>query len=141
VIAEPGRVLVASAVTGVFSVVGKALRAGRPWYYLDDGVYGSFSGQLFEHAHYPIRVFRHGLRRPSVLAGPTCDSVDVIGDDHLLPDLQIGDLVVADMMGAYTAASATDFNSVPRTPILTVDDSDENERVGWFQGIERINRD
>jgi ornithine decarboxylase len=127
VIAEPGRVLVASAVTGVFSVVGKALRAGRPWYYLDDGVYGSFSGQVFEHAHYPIRVFRHGPRRPSVLAGPTCDSVDVIGGDHLLPDLQIGDLVVADMMGAYTAASATDFNSVSRTPVVSVGDIDEQE--------------
>jgi len=127
VIAEPGRVLVASAVTGVFSVVGKAMRAGRPWYYLDDGVYGSFSGRVFEQARYPIRVFRDGPRRPSVLAGPTCDSVDVIAEDLPLPELRIGDLVVADKMGAYTTASATDFNSVPRTPVLSIGRSDERE--------------
>jgi ornithine decarboxylase len=126
-IAEPGRILVALAVTGVFSVGGKALRAGRPWYYLDDGVYGSFSGRVFEQARYPIRVFRDGPRRPSVLAGPTCDSVDVIAEDLPLPDLQIGDLVVADRMGAYTAASATDFNSVPRTPILCIGAGDERD--------------
>lgn len=125
VIAEPGRVLVAAAVTGVFTVIGKALREERPWYYLDDGIYGSFSGQVFEQASYPMRVFRDGPRRASVLAGPTCDSVDVISEDIALPDLQVGDLVIAGMMGAYTAASATEFNSLPRTPLLVVHDANQ----------------
>jgi ornithine decarboxylase len=55
-----------------------------------------------------------------VLAGPTCDSIDVIREDLPLPELQIGDLVVGRMMGAYTAASASDFNFVPRARIVTL---------------------
>ena len=56
--------------------------------------------------------------RPSVLAGPTCDSIDVVREDIPLPELQIGDLVVGRMMGAYTACSATDFNFIPRARIV-----------------------
>jgi ornithine decarboxylase len=55
-----------------------------------------------------------------VLAGPTCDSIDVIHEDIPLPALEIGDLLAGRMMGAYTAASATDFNFVPRARIVAV---------------------
>ncbi len=126
VIAEPGRYLVADAVTSVASVIGRAVRDGRPWYYIDDGVYGSYSGRLFDHATYPVDVFRTGSRRSSVLAGPTCDSIDVIADDIDLPSLRIGDLVIGRSMGAYTAASATDFNGMPRAAVVvTRDRADE----------------
>ncbi|MEM1263937.1 MAG: type III PLP-dependent enzyme [Pseudomonadota bacterium] len=121
VIAEPGRYLVASAVTGVFSVVGKALRDDGPWYYLDDGVYGSFSGQLFDHAHYPLRALDNdGPTSTATVAGPTCDSIDVIAENLPLPTLAVGDLVTGAMMGAYTAASATDFNSLTRATVVAV---------------------
>ncbi|NNF99497.1 MAG: type III PLP-dependent enzyme [Desulfobacteraceae bacterium] len=119
VIAEPGRFLSAPAMTSVSTIVGKAIRDGMHWYYLDDGVYGSFSGQLFDHMRYPLEVFSSGPGRyPSVLAGPTCDSIDVIAEDLMLPEMGIGDLIVGHMMGAYTAASATSFNSVPKTKII-----------------------
>ena len=55
-----------------------------------------------------------------MLAGPTCDSIDVISENIELPDLSIGDLIVAPMMGAYTSATATEFNSLPRTNIIAV---------------------
>jgi ornithine decarboxylase len=55
-----------------------------------------------------------------VLAGPTCDSIDVIREDMLLPELALGDLVVGRMMGAYTCASATDFNFIPRAKIVAI---------------------
>ncbi len=113
VIAEPGRFLIAPACATIVSVVGKALRGDQPWYYLDDGVYGMFSGRLFDHARYPLHVFRTGVAVSSVLAGPTCDSIDVIEEDIQLPELEVGDLVVGCMMGAYTAATATTFNSLP----------------------------
>jgi ornithine decarboxylase len=79
-------------------------------------LYGSYSGQLFDHASYPIEVLdREGPRHPSVLAGPTCDSIGCrCARDFPLPELHIGDLVVGRMMGAYTCASATDFNFIPR---------------------------
>lgn len=120
VIAEPGRYIAAPAMTCVTSVIGKAVRDNKPWYYLDDGVYNSFSGQIFDHAVYPIYPLKKGKTRPSVLAGPTCDSIDVIAENIELPDLSIGDLIVAPMMGAYTSATATEFNSLPRTHIIAV---------------------
>jgi ornithine decarboxylase len=121
VIAEPGRFIVGPAGTCVAAVVGRAQREGRWWYYLDDGLYGSYSGQIYDHALYPIdSLRRRGDRHPSVLAGPTCDSIDVVREDIPLPDLEIGDLIAGRMMGAYTAATSTDFNFIPRAKIVAV---------------------
>lgn len=128
VIAEPGRFIAAPAMTCVASVIGKAVRDNKTWYYLDDGVYGSFSGQIFDHVRYPIFALKEGPASPCVLAGPTCDSIDVIAEDIQLPVLETGDLIVAPMMGAYTSATATEFNSLPRTNIiaLNAEESDES---------------
>ena len=112
-LAEPGRFLVAPAVTSITTVTGKSERHGVMWYYLDDGVYGSYSGQVFDHAEYPLQVLKTGDTRPSILAGPTCDSIDIIAEDIQLPELEIGDLVIGRQMGAYTAATRTRFNSLP----------------------------
>jgi ornithine decarboxylase len=121
VIAEPGRFIAGPAGTAVATVVGRAQRAGRWWYYLDDGLYGSYNGQLYDHALYPIAVpGRKGAAHPSVLAGPTCDSIDVVREDIMLPELQLGDLVVGRMMGAYTACSASDFNFIPRARVVAL---------------------
>lgn len=122
VIAEPGRFICGPAGIVLTRVMGRAQRDGRWWYYLDDGLYGSFSGQLYDHARYPIEPLypADGERRPSVLAGPTCDSVDVVAEDILLPPLREGDILVGRQMGAYTVASATDFNFFPRARVLPV---------------------
>lgn len=121
VLAEPGRYIAAPAMTCITSVVGRARRGTHTWYYLDDGVYGSFSGQIYDHTRYPlIPLDQQGEPVPSVLAGPTCDSIDVIAEDIQLGRMEIGDLIVAPMMGAYTAASASEFNSLPRTRIVAL---------------------
>ncbi len=121
VIAEPGRYIVGPAALGVASVMGRAQREGHWWYYLDDGLYGSYSGQLFDHARYPVEPLRDaGERLPSVLAGPTCDSIDVIAENLMLPQLRAGDLVVGRAMGAYTWACATEFNFFPRATVVAV---------------------
>ena len=127
VIAEPGRYLVGPAVTGIFSVVGKAVRENGPWYYLDDGVYGAFSGQMFDHSRYPLQALADGPTGPATLAGPTCDSIDVIAERIDLPALAVGDLIVGKMMGAYTAASASDFNSLPRARVVAVNDCGQSD--------------
>ncbi len=120
VIAEPGRFISGPALTCIATVIGRAQRSGLRWYYLDEGVYGAFSGQIFDHMRYPLEFFSDDERRfPSVLAGPTCDSIDLVAEDVALPELQLGDLVVGHMMGAYTAATATEFNSLPKTKIVT----------------------
>ncbi|MGD9366879.1 MAG: type III PLP-dependent enzyme [Desulfobacteraceae bacterium] len=123
VIAEPGRFISGPSMTCVATVIGKALRSGLHWYYLDDGVYGSFSGQIYDHVRYPLEVYSDDERRyAGVLAGPTCDSIDVIAEDVQLPFMHLGDQVVGRMMGAYTAASASDFNLLRRAKVVVIND-------------------
>jgi ornithine decarboxylase len=121
IIAEPGRYIVGPAAIGVATVMGRAQREGHWWYYLDDGLYGSYSGQLYDHARYPVEALREsGEKLPSVLAGPTCDSIDVVAENLMLPKLEAGDLVVGRAMGAYTWASASEFNFFPRATVVSV---------------------
>jgi ornithine decarboxylase len=121
VIAEPGRFIAGPAALGVATVMGRARREGHWWYYLDDGLYGSYSGQLYDHAHYQVETLRQGEPLlPSVLAGPTCDSIDVIAENLMLPELKCGDLVIGRAMGAYTWASASDFNFFPKATVVAV---------------------
>jgi ornithine decarboxylase len=125
-IAEPGRFVAAPSMTLVASVMGKAERQGLMWYYLDDGLYGSYSGKLYDHCDYQFMPLsklegKAGPDRLSVVAGPTCDSIDVVYDNILLPEMECNDLVVSPMMGAYTWASATDFNFFPKAKIVVID--------------------
>lgn len=121
VIAEPGRFISGPSMVCITTVIGKALRNGVYWYYLDDGVYGSYSGQIYDHTRYPLEIFSDDERRLfSVLAGPTCDSIDLIAEDVQIPELQLGDLVAGHMMGAYTAASATTFNLLKKAKIVVL---------------------
>jgi ornithine decarboxylase len=121
-IAEPGRFLVAPAVTGICSVTGLARRGDYQWYYLDDGIYGSYSGQIFDHVLYPLQILNDDPEREAaILSGPTCDSIDIVAEDIALPKLREGDLVIGHMMGAYTAATSTRFNSLDLVRIVVVD--------------------
>ena len=63
ILAEPGRFLVANACMVVAKVVGKAFRDGKPCYYINDGVYHTYSGQVFDHVTYPVLAFNEGDRR------------------------------------------------------------------------------
>ncbi|KUI28613.1 type III PLP-dependent enzyme [Mycobacterium sp. GA-2829] len=128
-LAEPGRFLAADAMTLMTSVTGTAIRDGRTWHYLDDGLYGSYSNILTEDVHPPILALREitELRavavpdmEPVTLAGPTCDSIDVVATDYPMPPLRVGDIVVSPLMGAYTAVTSSRFNGIAPTPIVVV---------------------
>lgn len=120
IIAEPGRVLCGPAGTLVMTVIGKSIRGNKHWYYLDDGVYGALSGIVYDHCKYQYQVMRKGPTQISTLAGPTCDGFDVISNTEELPELEIGDLIYIDNIGAYSTATATDFNSVPRAGAVVI---------------------
>jgi len=123
IIAEPGRGMVADTMTLITRVIGKSMRGGVPWYIIDDGLYGSFSGQMFDHVEYPL-LARNAEERgllSCVVAGPTCDSSDVVARDQALPDLEIGELVVVPTMGAYTCASASNFNGLDLARIVGIE--------------------
>jgi ornithine decarboxylase len=120
VLAEPGRFLVASAGYTVSKVIGKAVRDGKPSYYIDDGVYHSYSGVIFDHCKYPVRSFKKGSTKISAVYGPTCDALDVISMAENLPELNRDDLVYSEKIGAYSHASSTHFNGFPPAMVAHV---------------------
>ena len=121
VIAEPGRFMVADACTLVVKIIGKSVRDGKTCYYLNDGVYHTFSAQIFDHQLYPLHAFKDGENKVCTTFGPTCDAFDTISlTDELPEDLQIDDYLYAENIGAYTIASATVFNGFPTAKVVHI---------------------
>ncbi len=120
VLAEPGRFLVASAGYAVSKIIGKAVRDGKTSYYINDGVYHTYSGIIFDHCNYPIRSFKKGPTSLCSVFGPTCDALDVISMAENLPNLERDDFVYSTNIGAYSHASATNFNGFPPAKIAHV---------------------
>jgi len=120
ILAEPGRFLVANACTLVAKVIGKAIRDGKPSYYINDGIYHTYSGQIFDHCNYPVRAFRDGEKQISAVFGPTCDAFDTVTLSAELPELELDDLVYSENMGAYTIASSTFFNGFPPAKVVHI---------------------
>jgi ornithine decarboxylase len=113
VVAEPGRYMVSDAAYFVCRVIGTATRAGKRWMHWDAGLFGGVI-ETTEGLKYRIRTDRSGPDIPWHVAGPTCDSVDVILRDEPMPsDLQEGDFIYIRNAGAYTTAYASEFNGFP----------------------------
>jgi diaminopimelate decarboxylase len=117
-IAEPGRYFAQPTHTLVLNVIGKKEiyddDTGEKiiMYYLNDGIYGSFGCIYFDHCKPTILPFneRDGKLHRSRLMGPTCDSIDLVAEDIMLPELAIGEWVYVEHFGAYTMASSSNFN-------------------------------
>ena len=120
IIAEPGRFIVATAATAIAKVVGKAVRDGKTCYYINDGVYHSFSGIIFDHCQYPLKAFRKGKKEVCAVFGQTCDALDTLSLSEVLPDLELDDLVYAENIGAYGSASATWFNGFAPAKVVHI---------------------
>ncbi len=121
ILAEPGRFMVATAGTAVSKIIGKAVRDGKLCYYVDDGVYHTFSGILFDHCHYHMESFKKGPKQICTVFGPTCDALDVISMSEELPaTLERGDLLFSRNIGAYSVASSTWFNGFPPAKVVHV---------------------
>ena len=115
-IAEPGRYFAESTHTLVLNVIGKKKMMDEKGeiivYYLNDGIYGSFGCIYFDHNNPTILPFneRDGKLNRSRLFGPTCDSIDLIADEIMLPELAIGEWCYVENFGSYTIASSSNFN-------------------------------
>ena len=121
ILAEPGRFLVATAGYAVSTIIGKAVRDGKLCYYVDDGVYHTFSGVVFDHCKYPLKSFRKGKTQVCSVFGPTCDALDVVSLASQLPgNLKLGERLYAEMIGAYSHASSTYFNGFPPAKVVHV---------------------
>ena len=121
ILAEPGRFMVASAGTAISKIIGKARRDGKLCYYIDDGVYHTFSGVIFDHLQYHLQSFKKGPTEICSVFGPTCDALDVVSMAENLPtNLELGDLLFSENIGAYSAASSTYFNGFPPAKVVHV---------------------
>lgn len=130
IIAEPGRYFAQACITLATSIHSKrAYREGDGSkcfkYYVGDGVYGSFNCIMFDHANPKPCLLRDEIpadsssesesdeervRYSSTIFGPTCDSMDRIVNQTLLPELAVGEWIFFENMGAYTTAAASSFN-------------------------------
>lgn len=122
ILAEPGRFLVATAASSVARIIGKAVRDGKTCYYIDDSVYHTFSGIIFDHCQYRLKAFKRGKTEICAVFGQTCDGLDTISQSEELPDLEIDDLVYAPNIGAYSNASSTWFNGFPPANVVHVNE-------------------
>ena len=115
-IAEPGRYFAQRTHTLVMNVISKKMIMDNDEktlvYYLNDGIYGSFNCIMFDHEKPTILPFneRNEKQFRSRLFGPTCDSIDMISEDVMLPELATGEWVYSENMGAYTVAATSNFN-------------------------------
>ncbi|MGD0276244.1 MAG: type III PLP-dependent enzyme [Syntrophales bacterium] len=135
IIAEPGRSISGRCITLVTRVIGRTERNDTSWYYIDDGVYGSFSGIMFDHCDYRLVSNRSGSLEESVVAGPSCDSIDIVARDQKLPRLAVGDLLLVPGMGAYTSASATSFNGFAPPQTIVVHNEKQVIRAIAFREV------
>ncbi|KAM4693964.1 ornithine decarboxylase [Discoglossus pictus] len=139
IIAEPGRYYVASAFTLAVNIIAKKVmfteQTGSDdeedsavdktlMYYVNDGVYGSFNCILYDHAH--VKPVLQKKPKPdetfysSSIWGPTCDGLDRIVERFNLPELQVGDWMLFENMGAYTVAASSTFNGFQRPTLYYV---------------------
>ncbi|RXN24398.1 nucleolar 10 [Labeo rohita] len=139
IIAEPGRYYVASAYTLAVNIIAKKVIMKEQsasdeeedgandrtlMYYVNDGVYGSFNCILYDHAH--VLPTLHKKPKPDErmypcsMWGPTCDGLDRIVEQCNLPDLQVGDWLLFENMGAYTVAASSTFNGFQKPDIYYI---------------------
>ena len=122
ILAEPGRFFVATAATSVARIIGKAVRDGKTCYYIDDSVYHTFSGFIFDHCQYHFKAFKKGKTEVCAVFGQTCDGLDTISQAEELPELEIDDLLYSENIGAYSNASATWFNGFAPAKVVHVNE-------------------
>ena len=161
IIAEPGRYFAAGVLSLATIVTSKRdlKHTKERMFYLNDGVYGSFNCLMFDHVELPypkvVRTNRNNgtntkhnnevqLNRdenlyPSSLWGPTCDSMDCLSKNIMLPDLNINDWLVFENMGAYTSAAASTFNGFPKSSVVYKEE--RNNASEYFKKIRKMNDD
>lgn len=125
IVAEPGRYYVSSAYTLLTNIHSKKevilpiTGESHMMYYINDGVYGSFNSMLYDHQICVPKLLKQQADKAvaktyqSTIFGPSCDALDTINENIQLPDMEIGDFIVWENMGAYTMVCASPFNGFP----------------------------
>jgi diaminopimelate decarboxylase len=127
---EPGRALTASACVTLYTVQTVKRGLGRTWVAVDGGMSDNLRPTLYG-ALYEIavadRMDAPGL--PCTVVGKHCESGDELRRDVELPDPQPGDVLVTPVTGAYGYSLASNYNAVPRPPVIFCADGDARVAV------------
>jgi len=119
---EPGRAVVGDAGILVATVIGKARRSDEDWLYIDVGVFNGLMESVGGIKYsYIVESYRHTKSKKRwTIAGPSCDSFDVIDKNVALPEPDISNLILILSSGAYTVSYASEFNgfSIPKTLLI-----------------------
>lgn len=116
---EPGRAVIGDAGVFVTSVIGKSRRADENWLYIDVGVFNGLMESV-GGIKYSYVVGSRNEPKLWTIAGPSCDSFDVIDKGILLPEPEVGNHLLILSAGAYTISYASEFNgfSIPKTILI-----------------------
>ncbi len=117
---EPGRSIVGDSGIMVASIVGKAKRKDEYWLYMDVGVFNGLMESLGGIKYSYIIESYEETRREWTLAGPSCDSFDIVDKNVALHEPDIGNLILILSSGAYTVSYASEFNGfqIPKTVLI-----------------------
>lgn len=119
---EPGRAVIGDAGIMVTSVIGKAKRGDGEWLYIDVGVFNGLMESIGGIKYtYIVETDKNVRGKKSwTIAGPSCDSFDVIDKNVILPEPNIGNLMLILSGGAYTVSYASEFNGfcIPKTILI-----------------------
>jgi ornithine decarboxylase len=119
---EPGRAVVGDAGVLVTTVIGKACRADEDWLYIDVGVFNGLMESVggIKYSYIVESYTQSRSKKRWTIAGPSCDSFDVIDKNVALPEPSIGNLILILSSGAYTVSYASEFNgfSIPNTILI-----------------------
>ena len=124
VIAEPGRFFAEHYSALCVKIIGKRKRDGVFEYFINDGTYSGFSNCIFEKSVPEMNIVRKinddEPEFPSVIYGCTCDSVDIIRDSIILPELHVDDWLFVNSWGAYTNVLVTKFNGFGQYEVVYI---------------------
>jgi diaminopimelate decarboxylase len=120
---EPGRALSANACVTLYTVESVKNNVSR-WVAVDGGMSDNLRPMLYGAVYEAHVADRFDGERRCVLAGKHCESGDVIVADTLLDDPRPGDVIVTPATGAYGHALASNYNGVPRPPVIFCRDGD-----------------
>jgi diaminopimelate decarboxylase len=119
VLCEPGRSLVGNAGITLYTVgTVKTIPGVRTYVAVDGGMSDNLRPMLYGARYEAEIADRFGGRTPSTIAGMHCESGDILIRDVLLDDPRPGDVLVVPATGAYSYAMASNYNNVPRPPVV-----------------------
>jgi diaminopimelate decarboxylase len=114
VIAEPGRYFSSGSCHLLTRVIGRRTKNSMPCYHINDSLYHSFNAKIMDGLSLdtPDQFQNATALQPCKIFGMTCDGMDVIADNVMMPVLSVGDWLCISHMGAYTIGPKSTFNGM-----------------------------